>query len=203
MGANRLRLALLSAALCMATVAGAPGAHLLREPHRLAPWPRNAGSPTFSLVDTRGKPRTLGDYRGQVVVMYFGFLHCPDACPSSLHKLALVVKRLGPVATQVRVLFVTLDPERDSPTLLRRYVSGFDPRFIGLTGTSAQVDQAASSFHVQYARVPLEGGYTINHSTATLVLDRTGRLRLVGAADATVEDLVHDIRSLAAQRPGQ
>jgi protein SCO1/2 len=187
---------LLGVALAAAAAGtGSPAAHF-----RLAVWPPQAGTPAFSLNDAQGAPRTLADYRGHIVVMYFGFLRCPDACPAGLHKLAQVTKQLGPGARHVRVLFVTLDPERDTPALLARYVSGFDPHFIGLTGTNAQVDQAASSFHVPYARVPAGSDYTINHSTATLILDRAGRLRLIGAADAPVADFVHDIRALMLER---
>jgi protein SCO1/2 len=143
----------------------------------------------------------LRDYRGRIVVIFFGFLHCPDACPAGLFKLALVMKQLGQAAANVQVLFITLDPERDTPPSLRSYVSAFDPRFIGLTGTSAQIDRAASGFNVQYARVPTGDDYTIDHSTGIFVFDGTGRLRLVGAANSPVADFVHDISALAAERP--
>ena len=113
-------------------------------------------------------------------------------------------KALAPVvdevAAQVRVLFITLDPERDTPSALKQYVSAFNPGFIGLTGTAAQVDQAASNFNVQYARVPLGKDYTIDHSTGIFVFDATGRLRRVGAANAPVEDFVHDIGALLTER---
>jgi protein SCO1/2 len=101
----------------------------------------------------------LRDYRGRIVVIFFGFLRCPDACPAGLFKLALVMKQFGPIAAQVQVLFVTLDPERDAPPLLKSYAAAFHPGFVGLAGTSAQVDRAASSFNVEYARVPLGKDY--------------------------------------------
>ena len=142
----------------------------------------------------------MRDYRGQIVVIFFGFLHCPDACPAGLFKLAQVVKQLGQVAPQVQVLFITLDPERDTPPSLKRYVSAFDPRFIGLTGTATQIDQAASSFNVQYARVPLGNDYTIDHSTGIFIIDGAGRLRLIGTTNSPVADFVHDITALAADR---
>ena len=195
----------LHVALCAAILAGVSWAALPGQPpqsHRLAVWPKGANAPAFNLVDVQGVPRTLRDYRGHVVVIFFGFLNCPDACPAELFKLTLVMKRLGQVAAHVQVLFITLDPERDTPVLLKRYVSAFDPRFVGLTGTTAQVDQAASSFNVQYARVPLGNDYTIDHSTGIFVLDGTGRLRLVGAADSPAADFVHDIIALAAELPG-
>ena len=171
------------------------------EPHGLAVWPQGASSPAFNLVDTEGVPRTLRDYRGKAVVIFFGFLHCPDACPAGLFKLAQVMRQLGQAAAHVQVLFITLDPERDTPASLKSYVSAFDPRFIGLTGTSAQVDQVASGFNVQYARVPVGNDYTIDHSTAIFVFDDAGHLRLVGAANSPVSDLVHDINALVAQGP--
>jgi protein SCO1/2 len=191
-------------ALCAAILAGvswaAPAAPPL-QPNRLAVWPQGAGSPAFELVDTEGVPRTLHDYRGHIVVIFFGFLHCPDACPAGLFKLALVMKQLGQVAAQVQVLFITLDPERDTPPSLRSYVSAFDPRFIGLTGTSAQIDQAAGDFNVQYARVPSGNDYTIDHSTGIFVFDGGGRLRLIGTTNSAVADFVHGIAALAAERP--
>jgi protein SCO1 len=205
MTAGKLRRNLLHIALCAAILAGvswaAPLAPPLR-PNRLAVWPQGAGSPTFELVDTEGVPRTLRDYRGHIVVIFFGFLHCPDACPAGLFKLALVMKQLGQVAAQVQVLFITLDPERDTPPSLKSYVAAFDPRFIGLTGTSAEIDQVAGGFNVQYARVPLGDDYTIDHSTGIFVFDGGGRLRLIGSTNSPVGDFVHEITALAAERPG-
>ena len=189
--------AYVSRVLCAAILASAAWA----QPHSLAVWPQGTASPTFNLVDTEGAPRTLHDYHGKVVVIFFGFLHCPDACPAGLFKLAQVMKQLGPAAAHVQVLFITLDPERDTPASLKSYVSAFDPRFIGLTGTSTQVDQAASAFNVQYARVPLANDYTIDHSSAIYVFDDTGHLRLVGAEKSPIADLVHDISALAQKRP--
>ena len=193
---SSLRIALCAAILSGVSWAAPPAAPL--QPDRLAVWPHGAGSPAFELLDTEGVPRTLRDYRGRIVVVFFGFLHCPDACPAGLFKLAQVMKQLGQAAAQVQVLFVTLDPERDTPPSLKRYVSTFDPRFIGLTGTSAQVDQAASSFNVQYARVPIGNDYTIDHSTGVFIFDGAGRLRLIGATHSRVADFVHDITALTA-----
>jgi protein SCO1 len=202
--AGKPRLNSLHIALCAVILAGvswaAPPAPPL-QPNRLATWPQGAGSPGFELVDSEGVPRTLRDYRGHIVVIFFGFLHCPDVCPAGLFKLALVMKQLGQVATQVQVLFITLDPERDTPSSLKSYVSAFDPRFIGLTGTSAQIDQAAGGFNVQYARVPSGNDYTIDHSTGIFVFDGGGHLRLVGATNSPVADFVHGIAALAAERP--
>jgi protein SCO1/2 len=192
-------------AVCAAILSN-PLAHAVglppQSPSSLAAWPQGAPAPAFSLVDSRGTPRTLGDYRGRVVVVYFGFVHCPDACPAELLKLALVMKRLGTLAARVQVLFISLDPERDTPVVLESYVTAFNPGFVGLTGTLRQVDQAAASFNVQYAHVPVGNDYTIDHSTAVFVLDGAGRLRLVGSASSTTDDFVHGITALIGEQGG-
>jgi protein SCO1 len=166
---------------------------------RLAVWPQRAESPALRLFDFDGRPRQLADYRGRVLVIFFGFVRCPDACPAELFKLALVMKRLGPLSEHMQVLFVTLDPERDTPKVLRSYVTAFDPRFVGLTGSTADIDRAAMSFYVEYARVGRGADYSIDHSTSTFVLDAHGRLRLVGTLDTTVDDWVHDLGLVAAE----
>lgn len=170
-----------------------------RPDYRLAPWPQTADAPDFNLVDVTGHTRTLADYRGRVVVILFGFVRCPDACPTELFSLALAMKRLGPVSEGVKVIFITLDPEHDTRQVLKNYVTGFDPRFIGLTGTSARVDQAAAHFHVEYARVAAGADYTIDHSTSTFVLDKQGRLRLVGTLSTSAADFAHDLALLATE----
>jgi protein SCO1/2 len=166
---------------------------------RLAVWPQRAESPALRLLDFDGRPRQLADYRGRVLVIFFGFVRCPDACPAELFKLALAMKRMGPLSEHVQVLFVTLDPERDTPQVLKSYVTAFDPRFVGLTGGAADIDRAAMSFYVEYARVGRGADYSIDHSTSSFVLDAHGRLRLVGTLDTTVEDWVHDLRRVATE----
>jgi protein SCO1/2 len=166
---------------------------------RMAVWPQRAESPELRLFDFDGRSRRLADYRGRVLVIFFGFVRCPDACPAELFKLALAMKRLGPLRDRMQVLFVTLDPERDTPQILKSYVTAFDPRFIGLTGSTADIDRAAGSFYVEYARVGQGADYSIDHSTSTFVVDADGRLRLVGTLDATVDDWVHDLAAVAEQ----
>lgn len=164
---------------------------------RLDALPPGPSSSDFRLVDFDGHPRSLADYRGQVVVIFFGYVHCPDACPAELFKLAQVMKRLGPATARVRVLLITLDPQRDTPQLLKNYVTAFDPRFVGLSGTPAQIDQAAASFYVAYAKAPIDGDYgAIDHSTATYVLDPQGRRRLIGSMSTSIDDFAHDIEIL-------
>jgi len=167
--------------------------------YRLTAWPAHAQTPDFTLVDAAGHPRTLKDFRGRVVVIFFGFVHCPDACPAELFKLSLVMQQLGPQAEQVQVLFITLDPARDTRKVLKGYVTAFDSRFAGLTGSAAQIDQAARNFYVVYARVGSGADYTIDHSTSTFLIDATGRLRLIGATTTSVADYAHDLALLATE----
>jgi protein SCO1/2 len=167
--------------------------------YRLAVWPQRTRSPEFKLIDFDRRPRSLADYRGSVVVVLFGFTRCPEVCSAELFKLAAAMKQLGPVSEHVQVLFISLDPERDTPASLKSYVTAFDRRFIGLTGTAAQIDQAASSFFVQYARVAVGTDYTIDHSTGAYVLDTRGHLRLIGALDTSIDDFVHDLTALVKE----
>jgi len=178
-----------------AAAAPAPG-----DAYRLSSWPHHGARPDFSLLDFDGRPRTLTDYRGKIVVLMFGFVRCPDVCPTELFKIAGAIKKLGPAADHVQVLFITLDPERDTPAILKSYVDAFDPRFAGLSGTTTQTDAAAASFFVQYAKVPEGDDYVISHSTGIYLIDARGRLRLVGTMSATVVDLAHDITALMAEK---
>jgi protein SCO1/2 len=165
---------------------------------RLDAWPESMPAPDFHLVDTDATPRRLNDYRGKVILIFFGFMHCPDVCPAVLAKLALVVKQLGVLADRVQVLFVTLDPDRDTPAALKSYVAYFNPKFVGLTGSNAEVNAAAASFSAYYAKVVRGNDYSIDHSTGVYVCDAAGRLRLVGNLATPVTDWTHDIGLLAA-----
>lgn len=151
----------------------------------------------LSLTDHHGRARTLADFRGKVVAVFFGFTHCPDACPTTLAELAQVVRALGPDGDKVQVLFVTVDPERDTPEVLRRYVSAFHPSFLGLYGDAQATARAAKEFKVFYQKQPLkEGGYSVDHTAATYILDREGRLRLFASHGTAAQALLHDIRLL-------
>ena len=190
-----LRAALYAAVSLLFVVAAAHGA----ERFRLIEWPKLAPKPDFHLLDANHARRSMADYRGRVAVVFFGFTHCPDVCPNELFKLSQVLKRLGSVASRIQVLFVSLDPERDTPELLKSYVAAFDPRFVGLTGASADINGAASGFSVQFAKVIQGNDYTINHSTGAYILDKTGHLRLVATMQTSIDDLVHDLEVLAAE----
>jgi protein SCO1 len=167
--------------------------------YRLTEWPAVAPRPDFQLVDMNGHRRSLRDYAGSVSIVFFGYTHCPDVCPGELLELSQVVRKLGPLASHVQVLFISLDPERDTPELLKDYVTSFDPRFIGLTGSNAEINAAAAGFSVQFAKVALGNDFTVGHSTGTYVLDQTGRLRLVGTLQTSLDDWVHDLQILMGE----
>ena len=153
---------------------------------------------SLELTGHDGKARTLADFRGKVVVLFFGYLQCPDVCPTTLAELAEVMKQLGPDAKRVQVLFVTVDPERDSPELLGSYVPAFDPSFLGMYGDSAATARTAKEFKIFYQKQPgsTPGTYTMDHSAGTFVFDPQGRLRLYVGYGQGPEVFVHDIREL-------
>jgi protein SCO1/2 len=152
----------------------------------------------FSLVDHTGKPRTLADFRGKVVVMFFGYTQCPDVCPTTMIEMAKVMKELGPAADKVQVLFVTLDPERDTREILSQYVPAFDKRFLGLSGNPAQTAAVAKEFKIFYTKVPGSSAntYTLDHTAGSYVFDQTGKLRLFVRNGQDPRSIVHDIRQL-------
>ena len=156
----------------------------------------------FSLSDHNGQSRTLADFSGKVVVIFFGYTSCPDICPTMLSRLASVLGALGPQADKVQVLFVTVDPERDSAARLREFVPWFHPSFIGLRGDAAQTRAVSEEFRVFSARkeVGSELGYLIDHSAGAYVYDPAGRLRLYVKDGADVEAIAADIRLLLAGR---
>ncbi|HUK05115.1 MAG TPA: SCO family protein [Burkholderiales bacterium] len=152
----------------------------------------------LSLTGHDGNPRTLADFRGKLVVLSFGYTHCPDVCPTTLADTAAALKQLGAAAARVQVLFVTVDPERDTPALLAQYVPAFDPSFLGLTGDAAAIEKAAKEFKIFYEKRPgaAPGAYTVDHSAQSYVLDGEGRLRLIERNDRLAQDLAEDLRAL-------
>jgi protein SCO1/2 len=151
----------------------------------------------FELKDPQGRTRKLADFRGKAVVLFFGYTQCPDVCPTTLAALAETMKRLGPDADRVQVLFVTVDPERDTPALLAQYVPAFDPRFLGLYGDADATARTAKEFKVLYQKVTGPGGnYTMDHSAGTYVFDPQGRLRLYVSNGQGPDVFVHDLREL-------
>lgn len=152
----------------------------------------------LSLTDHHGQQRSLADFRGKAVVLFFGYTACPDICPTTLARLAEVMKALGAEAERVQVLFVTLDPERDSAERLKDFVPWFYPGFLGLRGDAAQTKAVTDEFRVFAARKPVDGelGYVIDHSSGAYVFDPAGRLRLYVRDTASVDDIVTDLRLL-------
>jgi protein SCO1/2 len=152
----------------------------------------------LALTDDNGQPRTLKDYDGKVKLVFFGYTQCPDVCPTSLAGLADVMKKLGSDADQVQVLMISVDPERDTPAVLKQYVNTFDPRFMGLRGTDEQTKQAAQSFKAYYAKEPTTDGksYSVDHSSVFYLMDRTGAPRVLASNTIGTDALVHDIRAL-------
>ena len=161
----------------------------------------------FALTDHHGKQVTLADYRGRVVTVFFGFTQCPDVCPTALAEMRAVVEKLGPDGSKLQVLFITVDPERDTQALLAQYVPAFNPAFVGLYGDAGTTAKVAKDFKVFYQKVPgkTAGSYTVDHSAGTYVFDPQGKLRLFvrpppsgEPASTTADRLIGDIRLLLA-----
>ncbi|HKA42351.1 MAG TPA: SCO family protein [Burkholderiales bacterium] len=153
----------------------------------------------LNLPDHNGKPRSLADFRGKVIAVFFGFTHCPDACPTTLGELAQVMRELGPDADKLQVLFVTVDPERDTPAVLKQYVPSFHPSFLGLVGDAEATARVAKEFKVFYQKQALkDGSYSVDHSAGTYFFDREGRLRLFASFGQGGAPMLHDVRLLLA-----
>jgi protein SCO1/2 len=192
------RRALLAAALAL-TLSGCDGGPAKPSFRSIdvtnAPWGRD-----FSLTDHHGQRRALADFRGKVVTVFFGYTMCPDVCPTTLVEMVEVMKLLGKDADRIQVLFITVDPERDTPALLAQYVPAFDPRFLGLHGTPDEIDRVAKEFRVIHQRVAgsRPGFYTVDHTANNFVFDPQGRLRLVVKHGQGAAPLAEDIRKLLA-----
>ncbi|MEN9559909.1 MAG: hypothetical protein RLZZ502_1120 [Pseudomonadota bacterium] len=156
----------------------------------------------LTLSDHHGKPRTLADFKGKVVIVSFGFTHCPDVCPTTLATFAGVKQALAEKGKDLQVLFVTVDPERDTEALLRQYVPAFDPSFLGLRGSLAQTKSAADEFKVVYQKSAgaSPSTYTVDHSTQSYVFDRQGRVRLLLPHQAPVAKITADLQQLLQVR---
>jgi protein SCO1 len=152
----------------------------------------------FHLPDQNGQVRTLKDFRGKLVVMFFGYTQCPDVCPTTLADLAEAKKLMGPDGAKVQGLFVTVDPERDTPEVLKGYMANFDPSFLALRGTPEQLAAVAKEYKVYYKKVDgkTPTSYTMDHSAANYVYDTQGHLRLYSRYDAGPQALASDLRQL-------
>ena len=153
----------------------------------------------LNLPDVDGKPRSLADFKGKAVLVFFGYTQCPDVCPTTMAELAEVKRQLGPDGERVQGVFVTLDPERDTAALLKNYVAGFDPSFIALRGTQEQTQAAAKAFKVFYEKVPSKdgsGNYTLDHTAAAYLFDPQGRVRVFERYGTGPQDLAADFKLL-------
>ncbi len=156
----------------------------------------------LKLPDVDGRERSLGDFKGKVLVVFFGYTQCPDVCPTTMAELAQVKKALGPDGERVQGIFVTVDPERDTPELLRAYLASFDPSFVALRGSPDQIKEAAKNFKVYFAKVPgkQEGTYTMDHTAASFIFDTAGRVRVFSRYGSGAQALTDDLKILLAEK---
>lgn len=154
----------------------------------------------FTLTDHNGKVRTLADFRGKVVAVFFGYIHCPDVCPTTLSDFSRALEALGPDAARVQVIFVTVDPQRDTPDLLKQFVPAFNPGFLGMFTDEQGLVRLAKEFKIVYQRSAVKGAddYMIDHSAGTYVYDPEGRLRLLMPYGSAPEAIAQDLKILLA-----
>ncbi len=152
----------------------------------------------FSLLDTEGQRRTMADYKGKIVLIFFGFTQCPDVCPTALMRAVEIKEQLGEDGDKLQVLFISIDPERDTPELLRVYMQAFDPGFVALRPTQEELAKTASDFKVFYQKVPTGSSYTMDHSALTYVYDTQGKLQIALRHTQTAEEATADIRQVLA-----
>lgn len=180
-------------ALCIATSAAAAPAL------RTGSFDPPRQAPEFSLQGSNGAPVRLGAYRGKVVALGFGYTSCPDVCPTTLADLAKARKKLGAPAEDFQVIYVTVDPERDSAALLRTYLGAFDPTFLGATGAPRELADVRKAYGIQTRRVGKPPAYFVHHSSYVYLVDRAGKLRAMMPYGVPVDDIVHDVKALLAQ----
>ena len=190
------------AGACAALLAALPACDKLFSParspfHGIDVTGTEMGGP-LALQDASGRPRTLADWRGKIVVVSFGFTHCPDVCPTTLADLAKAMRQLGNDAANVQVLFVSVDPKRDTGEVLGQYVPNFHPSFVGLRGDAAATEAATKAFHVYAKERPgsTPESYTVDHSSQTFVIDREGRLRVIFPYGTKPEAMASDLKIL-------
>ena len=165
-----------------------------RNPAPMVTAAANIGGP-FRLVDHNGRTITEQDLKGRPFLVFFGFTHCPNVCPTALFEVSEVMRKLGPDAERARALFVTVDPERDTPEKLKDYVSSFDPHVIGVTGDAAAIAGIAKAYRVYSKKVPLDGGgYTMDHTAIVYLMDKQGRFVAPFNLKRTPEAAAADLR---------
>ena len=150
----------------------------------------------FRLTDFDGRERTLSHFKGKAVMLYFGFVQCPDVCPTALARAVETKRLLGTAGDRLQVIFVTVDPERDTAEILKSYMAAFDPTFLALYGDAQRTRETADHFKVYYKKVPTGESYTMDHSAVSYVFDPAGKLRVVLRHEQTAQDYAHDIALL-------
>jgi protein SCO1/2 len=150
----------------------------------------------FHLLGAAGRATSMADFRGKYVLLFFGFTQCPDICPSALSRAVETRRLLGAAGRHLQVVFITIDPERDSPELLEQYTAAFDPSFVGLAGTAAQTARVAADFKIEYRKVASGNSYSMDHTSTSYLFDRGGRIRLAIAHKATAQQCADDLRRL-------
>lgn len=193
----RARLAVLLALLVAGLLlAGCHGAGPL--PFRLTNLTGHMPQLEFTLTNDEGKTVSAEDYRGKVVLLFFGYTHCPDVCPLTMAHLHVVMQKLGQRADDARILFVSVDPGRDTPAILHAYVNAFDSHAVGLTGKPRAVEALVKRYRSAFTREPAskDGNYEVSHSSAIYVFDRDGKPRVLFTPASTQDDLVHDLQLL-------
>jgi protein SCO1 len=153
---------------------------------------------SFQLTNDEGKTVTAADYRGKVTLLYFGYTHCPDVCPLTLAHLHVVLQKLGKAADNVRILFVSVDPTRDTPAVMHEYVNAFDPRAVGLTGSPADIEALTKRYRAAFTREPgtADGSYEVSHSSGIYIFDENGNARLLATPADPQDKIVHDLQLL-------
>lgn len=193
---------LLWLALCFLMVAGGATAYRLADKPPLVLNGKNVGPKdwraAFSLLDPSGRRRTPGDFPGKALLVAFGYTRCPDACPTTLARLARVRQLLGADASRLQVIFITIDPERDTPELLGNYMQAFDPTFVALRGNDAETDAAAHAFHADYSLVQHGNDVLVEHTVDTYLVDSGGRIRDVLGYYLTADEVAQDVRAVLA-----
>jgi protein SCO1 len=159
-------------------------------------------APDFSLSGSNGAPVSITQYRGKVVALAFGFTYCPRICPVTLANLAQVYEKLGPAASDVQVIFVSVDPDRDTPARMKEFLSFFNPAFVGATGTARELEALRDAYGVTAKRAVSEIkklGYEVHHSTSVYLIDRKGNIRLLAPFGKSTDDILHDIKILLSE----
>jgi protein SCO1/2 len=195
MTARTTRIALVSAAFLAGLVLCFCVILLVSGPMSAPSSPQTAaiGGP-FRLTDQNGGTVTEQDFKGAPFLVFFGFTHCPEICPTTLFEVSEILRKLGPDAARVRVAFVTVDPERDTPAALKDYLSSFDPHMLGLTGDPAAIAAVAKAYRVYYKKVPLEHDYTMDHTAIVYLMDKDGRFVSPFSLKRTTEAAAADLR---------